>query len=77
MVGPRESGGFDQWSNDPMISQLLANMLWCLPEDSREAATRSWSETLEAFDIGGKINVLLGRLMRSYPGLGLELHPLG
>lgn len=77
MVADRAKSGFDRWSNDPMVSRLLANMMWCLPEDSRNEATRCWSEMMESFGVEGNLMVLLGRLMRSYPGLGFELHPPG
>lgn len=58
------------WSNDRGVIDLLANMMWCLPEDFKHEASREWVELLGQFGLDGKKEILLARLMRSHPGLG-------
>lgn len=63
------------WSNDRGVIDLLANMMWCLPEDFKHEASREWVELLGQFGLDGKKEILLARLMRSHPELGYEAMP--
>lgn len=60
---------FEGWSGDRGVTELLANMLWCLLEE--------WAEMLGHFKLDGKKEILLARLVRSHPELGYEALPPG
>eukprot|EP00438_Fugacium_kawagutii_P004226 Skav215958 [mRNA] locus=scaffold226:1048162:1051189:+ [translate_table: standard] len=77
VVSSEEDLNFQRWSDDPLVSELLANMLWCLPDDERQEASKTWADMLSKFDAGSKVTLLLERLMRTIPELGLETKPRG
>jgi len=71
MVSPAEAN-FEGWTSDERVTDLLSNMLGCLPEGRRDEASREWTAVLEGFSQRDKSEVLLSRLMRTRPELGNE-----
>eukprot|EP00435_Cladocopium_sp_Y103_P017095 s450_g4.t1 len=47
-------------------------MLSLLPEDMKDAASRTWSEVMNGFEEQGNVELLLSRLMRTQDMLGFE-----
>ena len=67
-----EDANFAGWSENSLVTDLLSNMLDCLPACQREETSKTWASLLASYEKEGKVEVLLSRLMRTAPELGNE-----
>ena len=67
-----EDANFAEWSENSLVTDLLSNMLDCLPACQRDETSRTWASLLASYEKEGKVEALLSRLMRTAPELGNE-----